>query len=331
MNVYGVGYMDTANIIDTIVRANEIQLKFIKKEGKNSYNYEVKQGIIDNSTVKYLKDKFSLLIEEFRNLNFNDYNIGSYNKTSDAFNLNINEIPNFTTIYNSINDESIDSINFKQLNEFTANFFAIKFLYKTKDINKEIIIFNRQNPSTGLTKKANIFWNGERFIISQDSFSLRMDIDCFYDSETQTMYIINRKYFEDIFNFKDFYSQKAKECLNKIEAQNILTNNSAFKHICLNDSNIIFRLAKIDLSNDLIDFNTHISEIKSIIKEDELNIYFTGNNKIQIDDNTSKETIKNILSLINDEYLTSRITKKNYVASTKQLSLLQKLYSTIIK
>ena len=120
--------MDTANIIDTIVRANEIQLKFIKKEGKNSYNYEVKQGIIDNSTVKYLKDKFSLLIEEFRNLNFNDYNIGSYNKTSDAFNLNINEIPNFTTIYNSINDESIDSINFKQLNEFTANFFAIKFL-----------------------------------------------------------------------------------------------------------------------------------------------------------------------------------------------------------
>ena len=55
--------MDTANIIDTIVRANEIQLKFIKKEGKNSYNYEVKQGIIDNSTVKYLKDKFSLIPE----------------------------------------------------------------------------------------------------------------------------------------------------------------------------------------------------------------------------------------------------------------------------
>lgn len=86
----------------------------------------------------------------------------------------------------------------------------------------------------------------------------------------------------------------------------------------------------MELSNDLVDIKTHLDEIKSIIEEDELNIYFTGNNKIQVDKNTSKEIIKNILSLINDEYLTSRITKKNYIASTKQLSLLQKLYNTIV-
>lgn len=322
--------MDTSNFIDTIISANEVELKFIKKEGKNSFNYEVKRGIVDNSTVKYLKDKFSSIIEQYNSHSFNNYDIISYNKSNEAFCINANEIPNFLSIYNSINNDSTDSINFKQLNEFAANFFAIKFVYKNKDIDKEIIIFNRQNPSTGLTKKANIFWNGERFIISKDSFSLRMEIDCFYDSESENMYIINRKYFEDIFNFKDYYSKKANECLKKIEAQNILTDNTAFKQICLNDSYIISRLAKMELSNDLVDIKTHLDEIKSIIEEDELNIYFTGNNKIQVDKNTSKEIIKNILSLINDEYLTSRITKKNYIASTKQLSLLQKLYNTIV-
>lgn len=322
--------MDTSTFIDTIVRANEVELKFIKKRSASSFNYDVKRGIIDNSLVTHFANKFTQVMEKFNNLSFNEYGITSYNKEIEAFFINANEIPSFKSIYNSITNDGIDSLNFKQLNEFAPNFFAIKFLYKTSEISKEIIIFNRQNPSTGLTKKTNVFWNGERFINANESFFLRNDIDCFYDSESQRLYIINRKYFEDIFNFKDYYLKKANECIQKIENQNILTNISAFKQICLDDSYLIFRLAKMELSEGLVDINLHLTEIKSLINEDELEIYFTGDNKIQIDNNTSKETIKKILSLINDEYLTSRITKKNYVASTKQLSLLQKMYNTIV-
>lgn len=74
--------MDTSNFIDTIISANEVELKFIKKEGKNSFNYEVKRGIVDNSTVKYLKDKFSSIIEQYNSHSFNNYDIISYNKAN---------------------------------------------------------------------------------------------------------------------------------------------------------------------------------------------------------------------------------------------------------
>ena len=55
---------------------------------------------------------------------------------------------------------------------------------------------------------------------------------------------------------------------------------------------MIFRLAKMELREGLVDVNLHLTKIKSLINEDELEIYFTGDNKIQIDNNTSKETIK---------------------------------------
>lgn len=320
--------MNTASFIDTIMRSNEINLKFIKKNKSESL-YDVKHCNLDKSLVQNFKEKFSNILSGYDNYNVSDYNINSYDKRNDIFCIGAKEIPHFALIYKKINEETSNALSFKQLNELSPNFFAVRFDYQNQDINKEIIIFNRQNPNTGLSKKTNIFWDGTRFVHSNASFFLRTDIDCFYDSETAKMYIINRKFFEDIFNFKSYYVEKAIRCIEKINAQNIITNINAFKEICLNDSNIVFRLAKIELSDDLIDVKNHLKEIDSIIKEDNLNIYFTGDNKIVIDSNTPKDIIRDILGLINDEYLTSRITKKNYVATTKQLSMLHALYSTV--
>ena len=93
--------MNTASFIDTIMRSNEINLKFIKKNKSESL-YDVKHCNLDKSLVQNFKENFSNILSGYDNYNVSDYNINSYDKRNDIFCIGAEEIPHFALIYKKL-------------------------------------------------------------------------------------------------------------------------------------------------------------------------------------------------------------------------------------
>ena len=308
-----------SDIVGVMYGVQSISLMLVKKTSSSSAPYEIRNVILGDEVRKiYINKMCSLYIASIRDVSLSEYRIDKYDKSKEVLWIDADEVHNLATIISALNQDNIESFKIRELgNDFSPNFFVVKITAFLDGEKKELYVFNRENPSTDLKKKSIMLWVNDKFQISSESFSLKHDIDCVYDVNNEKVYILNRKYFEDIFNYNDYYKKKAKECLSHIESQNIFNNFDLFSKKCIENSRIVNKLAKMQLSNELIDFAENFDQINHLIEEDNKTIIFDGNNKIVIDKNTNSDQIHEILSILNDEYLKSRITEKKYISSVK--------------
>lgn len=313
-----------SEIVGILYGVQSISLMLVKKTSTLSNPYEIKNVILADEVRKIYIDKMcSTFIEATQNVTLSKYTIDKYDKNNEILWIDADKVHNLSSIIYCLNQNNIESFKLKELgNDFIPKFFVVKITSYLDGEKKELYVFNRENPSTDLKKKVIMYWEDDKFQISKESFSLRHNIDCIYDVNDQKVYILNRKFFEDIFNYNDYYKQKAKECLENIATQNIFNNIDLFNKKCIENSRIVNKLAKMQLSDELINFAENFSQISHLIEEDHKHIVFDGNNKIVVDKNTSSEQIQEILSILNDEYLKSRITDRKYVSSVKYVQQL---------
>lgn len=309
-----------SDMVGILYGVESISLAFVKKSSSASRPYEVKNVILSDDVRKTYVDKMcSSYVASIKKVSLSEYKIDKYNRNNEVLWIDAERVYNLHSVIHALNQNSIDYFKIKELgNGFSPNFFGIKMTSFLDGEQKEIYLFNSQNPSTDLKKKTIMYWQDDKFEVSEQSFSLRHDIDCIYDVTTNKVYIFNRRNFENIFNYNDYYIRKAKECLNDIKTQNIFTNFDMFNSKCLDNTHLVDKLAKMKLCDELIDYNQNLTQIKQVMEEDNNSITFDGNNKIVIDNRTNSDYIKDILSILNDEYLKSRITEKKYISSTKQ-------------
>ena len=314
-------------LITDIRNACNIELTLIKKKNESSKSknkeYIVRTIILDSSAINIIKEKaIEYLDSQDKKLKFSPYGFTNINSDENGFTIKAQEIPNFNKLVQLINkvilkENDDDIIKMKDIERFNPNVFSIKF--STYDYNNknekvlyETIIFNNQIAANDIHKKHLLLWENEKFICTQKALSLKNDVDCVYSSRNGLLYILNKTNFERIFDFKLYIRKKAEECLESIKKEHALTNYDLFKKNCLSDDKITYNIALIAIRKEIIPYKNCLSEIKSIIKEDNINLEFNKENQIIFDENSDKKQIKEILKILSDDKLSSRITKRNY-------------------
>lgn len=319
-------------IITDLRNATDIELTLIKKANENSKskvkNYDVKTAILDKSVTEDIRDKtISYLDFKDKKLTFSDYAIQKYNKNEDGFTIKATEVPNFNILLKQISEVLSDKENqntdkiclfkMKELEKLNPNVFAIKFICKDRNekdelIENSVIIFNSQTATGDIQKKTFALWEGEKFVCTKEAITLKNDVDCIYSSRNGLLYIISKPNFERIFDFKLYIRLKAEECLKKIKEQNAISDYESFKKKCLNDDTLTYHIATISIHSGIIPYKSFLSEIKNIVTEDKIPLEFDNQNKIIFDEKSDKKIIKEILKLLSDDKLSSRITKRKY-------------------
>ena len=315
-------------IITDLRNATDIELTLIKKANESSKsknkNYDVKAVVLDKTVTEDIRDKtINYLDLKDRKLTFSDYAIQKYNRNEDGFTIKATDVHNFNVLMPQMSDvishkEKEDNlVKMKELEKFNPNVFAIKFSTKERnekgaEIEHQVIVFNNQVATGDIHKKTFIIWEGEKFVCTKNAISLKNDVDCIYSSRTGLLYIISKTNFERIFDFKLYIRQKAEECLKKIKEEKAISNFDLFNKKCLNDEKLTYHIACIAIHSEVIPYKKFLDEIKKIVEEDEILLEFNKENQIVFDENSDKKAIKEILKLLSDDKLSSRITKRKY-------------------
>ena len=323
-------------LIADIRNACNIELTLIKKKNESSKSknkeYIVKTILLDKAATGIIQEKvIEYLDAQDKKLKFSPYGFENINSNENGFTIKAVEIPNFDRLVRLINktilkENDDDIIKMKDIEKFNPNVFSIKFLtfdYNNKDekVQYETIIFNNHTAVNDLHKKHMLLWDNEKFICTQKFVTLKNDVDCVYSSRNGLLYILNKTNFERIFDFKLYIRKKAEKCLDDIKRENAITNYDLFRKICLSDDKITYNMALIAIRKEIIPYKNCLSEIKSIVKEDSINLEFDKQNQIIFDENSDKKQVKEILKILSDDKLSSRITKRNYEQGSFLLSI----------
>jgi hypothetical protein len=172
----------------------------------------------------------------------------------------------------------------------------------------DIILFQKISAQKILTpsKKILLTFGGEgKFSkFEQSLFAMNFDIDCVYCDET--MYIINKVPFENIFSFVEQFKKEIDVKIANLATKDVIVKLDSISDKCKTDPRKIKRLHAA-LNNGVI--NVLNVDIANKINSDyNLNLNFNADGKIEVND----DNIWDVLRVINDDYLKSIVTNNKY-------------------
>lgn len=220
------------------------------------------------------------------------------------------EVPNFIDIINSCITRKSDNItNAKELAE---NLWG--YVIRVKVNENLLYLFFKYRPSELLETKKSLFqMNGKTItpINKNNAFSLSREYDAIvmYSPNNNpyytSIYISNRIEFEEFFSFKEYYKSYIVDNKNKIENVGLIDNVDSFVNRCSKNFLFSIRLARIIQKGKYE--SMHIDIISKLISEHNLKVKIQ-NNKIVYNNDYADE----ILDILDDNYLSSSITKTKY-------------------
>lgn len=318
-------------LIDDIQNAQTIELILINMKDESSKSKKKKYNLKKVIALKELRDSLKNHVVDWlsskdNKVSFFDYAFADYNK-DEGFRIPAKDVPNFTIIQDGIHEilnpaaeDGKNAIQINELKKFDPNIFAISFIKSETDEEgqlkeNEIIIFNNHKAILNAKKNTWACWNETRFELVEDSkvIALKREVDCVYNSRNGEIYILDRNAFEKIFDFSAQIQSKAKKYLDKIEKENAIQGFVEFKNACLNDKTITYSIAKLENHQEVLPYKYLVKKIKKIVEEDKLLIEFNKENKIIFDDKCKdKKIVREILNLLSDGKLKSRVTDRNF-------------------
>lgn len=274
-----------------------------------SKDFKLSKVLIEDNLKNDLKKR---IIEKFINLT-KEKCMGEYDPIAklDGIidSIDVKEVPKLQKIKKNFNDMS----NIPEIEKFEEIKNSKAYAIVLTDINteKSYIFFKKVFSSLYLKSKLKgIFSEGKLKKIKENIISIDDKFDCVMYEDY--MAIFTQLYFEQIFDYKDEYTKKCKENINKIKQLNIIENIENIE----NDSGKITikkKLAKIkdeDINWFRDKINNSPRDIENIINMVGLDMKIE-NGKI-ISNDTSE-----LIHLIQDDYLKSDLSGDNYVTDKK--------------
>lgn len=279
----------------------EVESVSVKLVEKANLNYEVYQPTIHRALRGELKtlyqDVLNTRLFELPQEEYNP-NVGQDGHLSVA-NLDVAHVAQ--TIEQLELEDNIHG-DMEDMNLESINFYCVKFVLN----NEPLYIFRR------FTKMKKIRRGFLGFI--EDNSLRRVENDLFIGLDREIdilvfreqMLIINRFAIQTIFNLNDYFTERAQDALNQIEAGNVISNFGEFREDCLEDRQASKRITKIINTPDRItDFLGNAHLLPNVIAEADLDIELNANGQIIYTRN--KQVRSQILFCIADAYYLSLI------------------------
>ncbi|WP_049041706.1 Kiwa anti-phage protein KwaB-like domain-containing protein [Clostridium sporogenes] len=259
---------------------------------------ELKKDLISNLIEKFIYITGEKTVEEYDPIVKLDDKVPS---------IGVSDVGNLYEIIDEFND--IEVINEIDSIEETKDSKAYVLILKKEQ--HKVIFFKRFSSSNYLKRKLKIFFNDGRLKkLNKDILSIDDKFDCVVYEDFVA--IFNQYYFEQIFDYKDEYTKKANENIDKIRSLDLIKNIDLMEKDCKKIT-IKKKISKITTTN-IIWFNdkmkNDIERIKLVISEAKLDMIIE-NNKVVANDTSE------LIHLIQNDYLTSKISQENFVADKK--------------
>jgi hypothetical protein len=179
-----------------------------------------------------------------------------------------------------------------------------------------IHFFRTYTPKKELRRSAyfaGLFRDGQFDEVGEPLFLFDRHLDCI--SQGDVMLVLKQTNFQRIFNFFEMVEDAARENLDRIRQAIPIDNFEAFAEACVGHRQKMFKLNNI-ASKDYLDRIT-MGDLRDVIDHHGLNVPITeqdGEEMLQFDAADRWE----ILRLLDDDYLESRMTGNVYEANSKR-------------
>lgn len=292
---------------------SSMQLFFVERIKKgNGCDYI----IYNPSLSKDLNEELSDLLVEYLQKTLNGKTICEFNPIvyeDDTLEfVNASEVASFTKIRDRI--ETIGDI--QSLNSVSDFDFGTIWFYCIKmqaENGKELILFKKYSHSRALKSGFTLFYNKgtlnkfDRSIITIDDRS-----DAFYLDNK--LFVLNRYFFELIFNFSDTYKDVLENALEKIRKHDIIDGLNDFEEECLDSNSIAKKFTRIMREGGLETFLENKDSIPAIIQDYNLNVKFRDGKLVYED----KTNLWEIIKLLSNDFVEAALNKQKYEARYKK-------------
>lgn len=272
-----------------------------------SKQYEFKKVLLDNDLknelINALIDKF-FLITNAKTVENYDPIVRLEDKIPS---LAVSDVTNLEEVKHIFNN--IQAINPITSIEETKESKAYVIILKNDD--NKIIFYKKYSSSNYLKSRLKIlFRDGRLEKLDKDILSIDEKFDCAIYGDY--IAIFSQHSFEQIFNYIDEYTRKATDNISIIQELNLIENLGLMQEDC-NKVTIKKKISKISLK-DIEWFENKmkndIDRIRLVINEANLDMSIE-------DDKLIFNDTSELIHLIQNDYLTSKISEENFVADKK--------------
>lgn len=330
----------SSKIKDVINNASSQQIVFFKrKKYGHTSNYEAFNFEFDNNNVgSKLKDIVTTCIDKNETCTLRPYSIELENSLKDAiFELPSNEVHNFSKIVMALNERDLSKINVATTEDIDPNFYILNFESK----EEQVMAFTHHTPATVFRGK---WFFGSQAEVYNKCLSIKTWVNCIYyriklrdNSYVENIVILknSKPKFEQIFDYKDDYRDRATNAITQIKKLRLISNIESFEKFIMNDEFLIKKLAKIDSENkiekvinkfsNLKRANAKLEELKNS-EEYDINVTLDEKNKcIILPANATKNDIRVALLLLNTEIAQNIITEDILILPDNNAPVQQRL------
>lgn len=288
----------------------EINTMFVdRKTGRKKVYVGYNALISKYDIMDTIKSSFNYIENELNKRSFEQYDLElSIDDTVQIVGKDkvINHTNVISEIAECIRDKRILDSDVKMQN---IDFITMQLYSKSK--NESIYLFQKYiHPTSKYKRTFKFLLNGkEAKPITEDIITLNPVVDAFLYNDK--FYILNRKNFNTIFNFKDIFNKVINDNMEKIKKSDLFESVDKFLEDCMDDGRHLPRLTKVILSNGFDDVKLNKHKLLDLKVKHNLAFKLTKDNKIKY---TDKNEISDILKLLLNHFVKSALTDKDMVA-----------------
>ncbi|MDU7967670.1 MAG: DUF4868 domain-containing protein [Paeniclostridium sordellii] len=288
----------------------EINVMFVDKRSKRKKKYIGYATIINKTDIlETISSSFQYLEDEIGKRSFEKYDLElSLDETVQIVEKDqvINTSNVIDELIYSIDEGRILEENFDMTK---INFIVIQIYSYSKD--KSMYFFQKYVHPTSKYKRAYKYTlhGREARPIKKDIITLNPMVDAvLLDSK---FYILDRKSFNTIFDFKDVFYKVIDENKQEIEDSGLFVSADVFLKECSENGKHLPRLTKVILSKGFKTVKENKHKLKELKDRYNLSFELTHDNRIKYND---KEDIPDILKVLLNYFVKSALTDKDMIA-----------------
>lgn len=297
---------------DFVLEAEELEINsmFVNKNLKRNKKYIGYTALINKSNIiETILSSFQYLEKEINKRSFETYDLElSLDETVQIVEkdqvINSNEV--IDEIADSINDERVLEENF----DMSKIHFIVVQLYSNSK-NKSMYFFQKYVHPTSKYKRTYKFTlHGKEAVpIKKDIITFNPIVDAVLVDDK--FYILDRKSFNTIFNFKDVFYKIISENTQEIKDSGLFVSTDLFLKECSEDGRHLPRLIKVILSKGFETVKENKDKLKDLKNKYNLSFELTDDHKIKYND---KKDIPDILKVLLNYFVKSALTDKSMIA-----------------
>lgn len=303
-------------------------MRYTKKVDK--YKYKASLVNINEEIKEYF---YNLFIEKLeyklsdKDLMIEDYDIISDDLDNTIYTYELNPDLDFSDVIFNQLEEGTDIPNVTSLDEVEDNLWAycvkINFIHE----QKEILYFRKMNSGKIVTSKKNMvqklkcnFSTNEPHleVLHDDVINFDDKIDCFYMNDK--FYVLRKKLFESILGLENEFKANAKEVLEDLKNNDVIDGLDIFAEKVQSSKRLLRKMANIAKSKNHKNIDSQrIDNMKGIVRRLDLDLNFSEEDKIIVEDN---KDAKVVVKMLDKYYLECMQTQEPYGSFAKK-SLLE--------